>query len=291
MNLEELRWFVVLAETEHVTDAAAELNVTQPTLSRALARMERQVGAPLFDRVNRRLRLNAYGQIMLEHARRGIAEMRSAGERIAALRDPDSGTVRLAFLQSMASWFVPELLHRFRVTAPDVRFDLYQAAGRDIVDHLANGQVDLAITAPRPEGPDVRWYGLYVERLCLVVPRGHPLAKRARLRLADAADEPFVMMGHQFGMRRLTDQLFADEGINPQVVFEATEIAMVEAFVAAGFGVGVVPSPRPHRAEPIAVYVPLSNPGARRQVGLAWAHGRTLSPVAERFAAFVRSSD
>ncbi len=98
MDLDELHWFVTLAETEHVTDAAAELGISQPTLSRALARLEARIGAPLFDRVNRRLRLNTYGTILLDHARRSIAEITSATERIAALRDPDTGTVRLAFL-------------------------------------------------------------------------------------------------------------------------------------------------------------------------------------------------
>src|SRR5690242_1149769 len=87
MHLDELQWFVVLAETEHVTDAAAELGISQPTLSRALARLEEQVGVPLFDRVNRRLRLNAYGHILLEHARRSISEIRTATDRIAELRD------------------------------------------------------------------------------------------------------------------------------------------------------------------------------------------------------------
>ncbi|MGH3638048.1 MAG: LysR family transcriptional regulator, partial [Myxococcota bacterium] len=72
MHLEELQWFVVLAETEHVTDAAAELGISQPTLSRALARFEDQAGTQLFDRINRRLQLNPYGQIMLEHARRSL---------------------------------------------------------------------------------------------------------------------------------------------------------------------------------------------------------------------------
>ena len=110
--MEELRWFVVLAEAEHMTDAAAELGVSQPTLSRALGRLEAQVGAPLFDRINRRLHLNSYGQIMAEHARRSIQEIQSASDRIAALRDADSGTVRLAFLHSLASWFVPDLLRR-----------------------------------------------------------------------------------------------------------------------------------------------------------------------------------
>src|SRR6478672_889379 len=157
VQLEELHWFVVLAETEHVTDAAAELGVSQPTLSRALARFEDQAGTPLFDRVNRRLRLNAYGQIMLEHARRSIAEMKSAGERIAALRDPDTGRVRLAFLHSLANWYVPEQLRRFREFSPGIGFDLYQGPAHEITRRVLDGQADLAITAPRPEARAFVW--------------------------------------------------------------------------------------------------------------------------------------
>jgi DNA-binding transcriptional LysR family regulator len=285
MHLDELHWFVVLAETEHVTDAAAELHISQPTLSRALARLEDEVGTPLFDRVGRRLRLNAYGEILLEHARRSLAEMRSASERIAALRDPDTGTVRLAFLHSQASWFVPDLLRRFRAEAPRVQFALIQGAAHDIVDALAGGRVDLAITSPRPDG--YRWRGLYLERLCLAVPRGHRFADRARIRLAEAGDEPFVALAPEFGLRQLTDELCAEAGIEPQVVFEAMEIPTMEGLVAAGFGVAVVPVPRSERAEPGAVYVPLSQTSAKRQLGLAWPADRPLPPAAERFAEFV----
>ncbi|OBC01208.1 LysR family transcriptional regulator [Mycobacterium sp. 852013-50091_SCH5140682] len=285
MHLDELHWFVVLAETEHVTDAAAELHISQPTLSRALARLEDEVGTPLFDRVGRRLRLNAYGELLLEHARRSLAEMRSATERIAALRDPDTGTVRLAFLHSQASWFVPDLLRRFRAEAPRVQFALIQGAAHDIVDALAGGRVDLAITSPRPDG--YRWRGLYLERLCLAVPRGHRFADRTQIRLADAGDEPFVALAPEFGLRQLTDELCAEAGIEPQVVFEAMEIPTMEGLVAAGFGVAVVPVPRSERAEPGAVYVPLSQTSAKRQLGLAWPADRPLPPAAERFADFV----
>jgi DNA-binding transcriptional LysR family regulator len=86
VNLDELHWFVALAETEHMTDAAAELNITQPTLSRALARLEHQIGAPLFDEALS-TPPNAYGRIMLEHARRSITEIRSQRTN-TALRDP-----------------------------------------------------------------------------------------------------------------------------------------------------------------------------------------------------------
>lgn len=286
MNLEELRWFVVLAETEHVTDAAAELSVSQPTLSRALARFEREAGAPLFDRVNRRLRLNPYGQIMLEHARRSIAEMRSAGERIAALRDPDTGRVRLAFLHSLASWYVPEQLRHFRETAPAIGFELLQGPAHEITQRVLDGQVDIAITAPRPESPDFGWRRLYVDQLCLAVPYGHRLASRARVRLSAAAGEPFVALAEQAGLRQLTDQLLAEDNVKPDIVFEATEIPTVEGLVAAGFGVAVIPVPR-DGGKAKTVHIPISSAGAKREVGLAWDKARDLSPPAKRFADFL----
>lgn len=289
MHLDELHWFVVLAEIEHVTDAAAELGIPQPTLSRALARLEAEVGVPLFDRVNRRLRLNAYGAIVAEHARRATAEMRSANERIAALRDPDTGTVRLAFLHSLASWFVPDLLRRFRLHAPQVGFDLHQGAADELTKRVSEGHADLAITSPRPAGQGYVWHGLYSERLCVAVPRGHPLANRSRLRLAEVAGEPFIVLPLGSGLRALTDGLCAAAGIQPQVAFETSEIPTMEGLVAAGFGIAVVPVPRAERAEPMVAYLPLSDAGAKRQVGVALAAGREMPAAVARFVEFVKN--
>ncbi len=286
VNVEELQWFVVLADTEHVTDAAAELGISQPTLSRALARFEAQAGTPLFDRVNRRLRLNAYGQIMLEHARHAIADMQSAAERIAALRDPDTGRVRLAFLHSLANWYVPEQLRRFRMSMPSIGFDLFQGPAQEITQRVLGGQADIAITSPRPEVPGLVWHRLYVEQLCLAVPRGHRLAGRARVRLSAAAREPVVALGVQSGLRALTDELWAEENLHPDIVFEASEIPTVEGLVSAGFGVAVVPVPR-DGSESKTDHVPLSNVGAKREVGLVWDRDRALSPPAARFADFL----
>jgi DNA-binding transcriptional LysR family regulator len=288
MHLEELEWFVALAEIEHVTEAAAELGVSQPTLSRALSRFETQVGTPLFDRVNRRLRLNPYGQIMLEHARRSIAEMQSAIDRVDALRDPDTGRVRLAFLHSLASWYVPEQLRRFRESAHRIAFDLFQGPAPEITQRVRGGQADIAITSPRPKAPGLVWHRLYEERLCLAVPRGHRLASRARVRLSAAAEEPFVALKGQTGLRQLTDELWAEDSIHPDIVFEATEIPTMEGLVAAGFGVAVVPVPR-DSGDAKVVHVPLTNLSAKREVGLVWDRTRALSPPGARFVTFLKA--
>jgi DNA-binding transcriptional LysR family regulator len=290
MYIDEMRWFVVLAETGHMTDAAAKLNISQPTLSRALARLERQVGAPLFDRLHRRIQLNACGRIMLEHSRRGLAEMRGASERIATLRDPDSGTVRLAFVRSVASWLVPDLLRRFRSEAPRVQFDLREGAGHEVADLLETGEVDLAITGPRPDPDQFGWHTLTTLRLCLAVPHDHPFAHRRRISLAEAADESFIVATDPFMLRATTHELWAAEGISPPIAFEATWLPTMEGLVAAGLGVAVVPTPPPNRAEPMASYIPLSNPQAKSRVGLAWARKRDISPAAQRFATFTKKA-
>ncbi|NKZ99056.1 LysR family transcriptional regulator, partial [Rhodococcus hoagii] len=142
MNVDELRWFVALAESEHMRDAADALHISQPTLSRALARIERQVGVPLFDRVNHRLQLNDYGRIMLEHTRRSLTELHSAGERIAALRNPESGTVRLGFLHSLASWLCLRSSGCFARERPRVNFALNRLRARPSKAMLARGEID-----------------------------------------------------------------------------------------------------------------------------------------------------
>lgn len=289
MTIDELEWYVVLAETEHMTEAAARLNIAQPTLSRALSRLERQVGAPLFDRVNRRLRLNQFGEILLAHARRSLSELDSATARIAALRDPERGTIRLAFLYSVASWLMPDLIRRYRAEAPDVRFDLRQAAGHEVLNHLREGHADLGVTGPRPDAGDIGWHMLDREQLCLVVPRGHRLAGLRQVSLADADGEPFIVLRGGFGLRRLTDELCAAAGIDPRIAFESSEIPSVEGLAAAGLGVAVVPAPRPHRAEPEAVYVPLTDRGAHRMIGLIWLQDQPQPPVVTRFTEFLKS--
>jgi DNA-binding transcriptional LysR family regulator len=215
--------------------------------------------------------------------------MRSATERIDALRNPDSGRVRLAFLHSLASWYVPEQLRLFRQDGPGIGFDLFQGPAHEIAHRVRSGEADLAITAPRPDGPGFAWHQLYVERLCLAVPRGHRLAGRSRVRLSAAAGEPFVALEEQYGLRQLTDALCEEDDLTPEIVFEATEIPTMEGLVVAGFGVAVVPVPR-EGVESGAIHVPLSNSHAKREVGLIWDRDRTLSPPAEHFMAFLRRS-
>ena len=228
------------------------------------------------------------GRILLEHARRGIAEMDTAQSRIAALLDPDSGLVRLAFLHSTANWLC-RYAAALPAEAPAVRFELFQGRRPEIAERLYSRSGGPCHHLTTPDRFSVRWQVLYVERLCLAVPAGHRLAGRARVRLDEVADETFIALGADFGLRQLTDQLWAESGITPRLSFEAMEIPAMEGLVAAGFGVAVVPVPRPGRGDPAVVYLPIAGTEVKREIGMAWvggprpaARGRTIRAHSRR---------
>jgi LysR family transcriptional regulator, transcription activator of glutamate synthase operon len=291
VKVDELRWFMTVAERGNVTAAATELNVTQPTLTRALQRLEAEAGAALFDRLNRRLTLNRLGQLMYSRAQDAVSALDRAADEIGALRDPESGIVRLAVLHSMASWFAPEILRQYRTVAPRARWDLRLAPAHEIARLLEGSDIDVAITGPRPTSDLIGWHELRVEQLCLVVPDGHPMALRERISVAELAAEPIVTLGPEFGLRALTDRLFAAVKLTPKVVLETMEIPSIEGLVGAGLGVGIVPAPLRRGPRDGVRYVPLSDDGAVRSIGLAWRHGNEVSPAVRRFAQFVRATN
>jgi LysR family transcriptional regulator, transcription activator of glutamate synthase operon len=280
MELQTVRWFLTVAACGHVTRAATGLRISQPGLSRAMARLERELGAPLFDREGRAFRLSRYGEIFREHAERLIAAEEAARRDLAQAADPDHGEIGIAFLHTQGTRLVPELIRSFRSARPHVTFRLSEGGSERIEAAVADGRADMAITSPRPES--LAWHPLSTERLCLAVPTGHRLAGHTEVSLAEAADEPFVVLRPGFGLRSITEELFRASGIRPRITFEGEEATTVRGLVAAGLGVAVVP---PSVQTAGVVDVPIT--GARRTIGLAWVDGRTRLPAVEEFRRFV----
>ncbi|GAA2163093.1 LysR family transcriptional regulator [Actinomadura napierensis] len=287
MDLQSVRWFLAVAEHGHVTNAASELRVSQPGLSRAIARLERDLDAPLFDRVGRGVALSRYGRVFAEHARRLVAEEEAARRALAQAADPEHGEVSLAFLHTQGPSFVPGLIRRYRSDHPGVTFRLSQDRSERVAAMVLDGRADLAITSPRPAGHALAWRPLVTERLQLVVPADHRLASRARARVRDVLDEPFVAFQEGTGLRAVTEELFGLCGARPRIAFEGEETSTVRGLVAAGLGVGIVAPPPAGEEIPGVRHLTLADPGGVRTIGLVWAPERTRPPVVEGFRAFV----
>ncbi|MEZ0093387.1 LysR family transcriptional regulator [Streptacidiphilus sp. EB129] len=282
-----LAQFAAVARREHVTRAAAELGMPQPTLSRAMARLEQELDVALLAREGRTVRLTRAGGIFLAAVERALAEVERGAEDARAEADPEGGRVAFGFLHTMGSEAVPSLLRGFRAEYPKVRFQLVQDYTDSMLQRLREGELDLCLVSPRPEGPELTSRRLGEQRLRLVVPADHRLASRQRVRLREVAEEAFVTLEPGYGLRRTTDALCAEAGFAPRVSFEGEEAETLRGLVAAGLGVAVLPpstAPRPDVAE-----LHLTSPGARREIALAWVTGRALTRPAEAFRAHVLS--
>ncbi|GAA1479301.1 LysR family transcriptional regulator [Nocardioides aestuarii] len=283
MDLRDLAWLVTVADVGHVTDAAALVGTSQPTLSRALARVEAELGSRVFERLPTGVRPTPAGEVVLAAARQLTARHQQLVRDLAAALDPEAGVVRLAFLDSQATSLVPEVLAAFHAEAPRVRVELRQEPGHEIVADLERGAVDLAFTMERPQG-DYGWAPLAVEQLVLVVPPHHRLRGRRRVGLAELAGDELVTTPPGFGHRRLVDDLMRDAGVAPAVAFESEDLTTIVGLVAAGLGVAVVPDVVAARSG--AEAVPLEG-AARRTIGLTWRTDHEPTPPAERLRRFV----
>ena len=282
-----LAQFAAVARLEHVTRAAAELAMPQPTLSRAVARLEEELGVALLAREGRTVRLTRAGRIFLGSVERALSEVERGAEAARAEADPTGGRVAFGFLHTMGSEAVPMLLRGFRADHPRVRFQLVQDYTDSMLQRLRAGELDLCLVSPRPEGPELTARRLGEQRLRLVVPADHRLAGRQRVRLSEVARDPFVTLEPGYGLRRITDALCAEAGFSPRISFEGEESETLRGLVAAGLGVAVLPPATV--ARPDVAELQLSSPGARREIALTWVTGRALTPPAEAFRAYVLS--
>jgi len=202
------------------------------------------------------------------------------------LIEPETGTVSLAFELSLGTWLVPDLVSSFRTDHPHVQFEL-----KVVPDELASsvpgrGEVDLQISTVRPTDPTVQRRQLLVEPLRLAVPSVHPLARRARIHLAEVSSEPFVMLRPTSLLRQLCEDLCDGAGFRPTLGFEGDDLPTVRGFVAAGLGVAIVPALREGSPDAVAGplhYLEIADNLAVRGIGLTWSTERRLLPAAELF--------
>jgi DNA-binding transcriptional LysR family regulator len=285
MEWQQLEYFCTVARLEHFTRAANELAVTQPALSRSIARLEAELGVLLFEREGWSVRLNRYGRIFLRRAERALAEIREGMREIKDLTDPNHGTVALAFLHTLGTKFIPSLLRAFRRDYPRIRFHLCQNAAEIILAQLETREIDLCFTSPPVRRPGIGWADLLEEELYVLVPAGHRLAGRGTIELREVAKEPLICVKHGYGLRSITEDLCRQAGFTPRIAFEGEEVATIAGLVAAGLGIALIPE-IPGLDPEKTVLLRLSKPRCRRVIGIAWAEGRFHPAPVEQFMQF-----
>ncbi|MGB7448928.1 MAG: LysR family transcriptional regulator [Ornithinimicrobium sp.] len=291
MDIETLRWFQDVADGATVTEVSELQRTSQSGVSRALARLEAEVGTPLLRRSGRTLRMTHAGFAFKRHVDAVIHHLDDGLAAVQQIVDPEKGTVTLAFEPPLGTRLLPQLISSFRRRWPEVQFDLHAKRNENLLAPRARGEIDLDLCTLRPTGAGYGWQRLAKDPLLLAVPVDHPLAQRAEVALLAIEQEPVVSLLGTSRIRAITETLCRDAGFEPDITFECDEFTTAQGYVAAGLGVAIVPMSMVSTTGPIRSevhYVPITDPGALLEIGMVWSTERRMLPAAEVFLAHSR---
>jgi DNA-binding transcriptional LysR family regulator len=287
MNLRQLQYFRVLAKMEHITQAAAALSITQPSLSHAISEMEKELGTYLFEKHGRNIRLTKYGRFYLEYVNRALDELDKGEKKLRELTSPTHGFIDLAFIYTLGPHFVPTMIKAFSSQAAykNINFSFHQGTTRKIIEDLKEEKFDLAFCSYVENEPDIDFVPLVEQELVVIVPLDHPLAEKDSIDLSETAPYKFVFFTEGSGLRPIIDSLFAKVNIKPKIACEVEEDNAMAGLVSVNYGIAVIP--RITLLDHFNVKIlPITNPVHKRFIYIASVKNRYLSPATSHFRNF-----
>lgn len=287
MNLYHLRYFVTLAHWEHYTKAAAELSITQPSLSHAISSLEQELGVNLFEKEGRNIVLTKYGRLFLVDVEKSM-EILEAGIKTLKSAGIGEGTIDLGFLRTLGTDVVPSFISGYQKEYADrnVNFNLNTGVTEDLLNGLKNKKYDLVLCSKIPKEPSIEFIPVAQQKLVLIVPNNHPLAIRNSITLTETLQYPQIIFSKRSGLRTIIDELFEVAGGYPEVVYEIKEDQVIAGFVAKGFGIAVVPD-MPILETMDVKKLEINSPNWQRNFYLAFLKDKYISPAAQTFKNYI----
>lgn len=288
VELKQLRYFMKVAELEHVTDAALSLDISQSAVSRQIYNLEQELGVELFYRRGRNVILTHAGKMFYEHMDRIRVLFHQAEREIREFQSPKTGTVHIGFPSSIATYIMPAVVSAFREEYPEVKFRLSQGSYYELINMVVKGQVNMALLAPLPEDERVEGEILFTEKVVALLPSSHPLASEEEIEINSLRDEEFVTFPEGYILRDLIMEACHKGGFAPDISFEGEDIETIKGMVSAGLGVSFIPEVTLVDGMPRnAVKIPLKNPVVTRSIGIVKSKERPLLPTEETFYRFL----
>lgn len=288
MNLKQLNYFKVLAETEHMTQAAEVLSITQPSLSHSMAELEKELGTYLFEKQGRNIRLTKYGRFFLTYVERSLKELEMGEQALKELTSPDEGHIDFAFIYTLGPYLAPLLLKEFKANPAyeKISFSLSQGNTKNIVRDLKEEKVDIAICSMIVPDDAIQFEPIVEQEIVLIVPLNHPLAHYDEISLKETAGYPFVSFNQKSGLRPTIDKMLAEAKVTPQIIWEVEEDHTMAGFVAFDYGIAIMP-----RLAALDHYqvkaITITEPEHHRYLYVATLKNHYLSPATRRFREFL----
>ena len=292
MNLRDLRYVVTVADLGHFGRAAEACNVSQPTLSGQILKLEQQLEVKIFERIGKRVQPTRVGSEIISHARRALAEADEILAAADASRDPMVGGLRLGVIPTLAPYLMAHILPRAALVLPSAPLVLVEEMTRHVMARLREGQLDAALIATEPDGDRLEQRELFDDPFLLAMPASHPLASTESIRLASVDPCSLLLLAEGHCLRDQALELCSNARMATAAAdVRASSLETLLLLAAAGYGVTLGPSLAWEAREGSGgrlVARPIAEKRARRRVRLVWRYGLPRAAALEALARVVR---
>jgi DNA-binding transcriptional LysR family regulator len=241
MDLRQLEIIRAIAETGSFTAAGEKLHVSQSAISRQVLLLEDELGEPVFHRVGRRVRITPAGDALLQLSHRVFQDLQDTIAEISDRQESLKGQLRLVGGMTVCLYVFPALLAEIRRLHPHLDLQISAGSGEECIAQLRAGTADLALLTLPIASPDLVSVPVLKEELLLVGDARHPLARKKRIHAADVQQQPFVLFERGSNTRRVVDEFFLAEHIEPRIVMETENVEILKAMVRTGLGITIAP--------------------------------------------------
>lgn len=283
MELLQLKYFQTVAYTEHISKAAKQLKIAQPSLSLTIKRLEDELGTTLFERKGRNIQLSSSGQILLRHVNRIFTEIENARMEILSEEQLISNTIRISITNPR---FLTGLISDYINHFPESKINQAIGDKSEIFTRLKKGEIDLGIAGHPVQDEEIESCVLVNEDIVLALPSNHRLTGKTKISLSHVADEPFISLANNVEYSDFTTMLCEKAGFTPNISFEVNSNLLVE-IIKLDQGVALLP---------ISVcralglnYIIFTDDSATYPVGLSWIRHKLLSSSVRNFRDFIIS--
>ena len=245
LNVQRLRVLREVLAQGSFSEAANALNYTQSAVSQAIATLETEAGVPLIERDRRGVRPTTAGERLAEHAGRILTQLDAAEAELGAIAGIAGGELRLASFPTAGATLMPLAIAAFRSAHPEVTLSLVEGEPEELIPRLRDGEFDLGLIfefeGTGELGPGLRSAPLFEDPMKLALPKGHRLARKEQVALADLSDDAWVQTSEASACARHVVRVCRAAGFEPRVSFESDDYLTVQGLVAAGVGVALIP--------------------------------------------------
>lgn len=288
MTLNQLIYFKNVAKNQHFRQAAAELNISQPSLSRSMAALEEELNIILFERSGRNIHLTKYGKLFLEHVERILSEVDIARERMNQLAG-NEGHVDIAYVFPLAGSYIPHMVRRFlqKEKNTKVSFSFHQSHTADIIAGLKADRYDVIFGSYVENEPDIQFIPIINQKMVVIAPPNHPLVQCKEVPLADLQKYPLIGYDKTSGLGKFTRRLYETHNLTPDIICESPDENAISALVAEDFGIALVADVEQIQNRNLVI-LPLADVDLNHTVYMAYKKDHYLISSVKNFIQFIR---